>query len=77
MYLVCMARLNVYVPDELADAARSAGLNISALTQRALTTALARAETESWLARFDERTPRVRHDEVTAALDEARDELGG
>ncbi|WP_121253717.1 type II toxin-antitoxin system CcdA family antitoxin [Nocardioides ferulae] len=72
-----MARLNVYVPDELADAARAAGLNVSALTQRALAGALALAATESWLARFDGQAPRVRHDQVTAALDEARDELGG
>src|ERR1051326_1516100 len=36
VYDVCMARLNVYVPDDLAERARRAGLNISALAQAAI-----------------------------------------
>ncbi len=35
-----MARLNVYVPDDLAAAARKAELNVSALTQQAIRDAL-------------------------------------
>ncbi len=30
-----MARVNVYVPDELAEKAKVAGLNVSSLTQEA------------------------------------------
>ncbi len=76
MYLVCMARLNVYVPDELAAAARDAGLNVSALTQQALSDALSRAATDSWLARIDRPVSAATHAAVAAALDAARDELG-
>jgi post-segregation antitoxin (ccd killing protein) len=74
---VCMARLNVYVPDELAARARKAGLNVSALTQRALTGALAVQQTDAWLSSLPKpgATP-VAVDDVLAAIDEARDELG-
>jgi post-segregation antitoxin (ccd killing protein) len=72
-----MARVNVYLPDELARAARSAGLNISKVTQEALSESLARRETASWLDQLD-RLPRanVPHEHVIAAIDEARAELG-
>ena len=72
-----MARVNVYLPDELARAARSAGLNISKVTQEALSENLARRETDAWLDRL-EHLPRadVLHERVIAAIDEARAELG-
>lgn len=37
---VCLARSNVYVPDELAERARARGLNISAVTQNAISAEL-------------------------------------
>ncbi|MGH3097913.1 MAG: type II toxin-antitoxin system CcdA family antitoxin, partial [Streptosporangiales bacterium] len=46
MYAVCMARLNVWVPDELASEARSAGLNVSAVTQAALAAELSSHATD-------------------------------
>lgn len=72
-----MARLNVYVPDELAARARAAGLNVSALTQQALQGALASDETDSWLGSLPKpgMNPAAA-DDVIAALDAARDELG-
>jgi post-segregation antitoxin (ccd killing protein) len=73
---VCMARLNVYVPDELAAAAREAGINVSALTQRALTEALSRNATDAWLAELRPGKSSATHDDVLAALDTARDEFG-
>lgn len=73
-----MARLNVYVPDELAARSRAAGLNVSALTQRAIAAALAAAETDRWLDTLDSGSgPAVTTEEILAALDEARAELGG
>ena len=45
-----MARLNVYVPDELAARARATGLNVSALTQAAITAELERHALDAWLA---------------------------
>jgi post-segregation antitoxin (ccd killing protein) len=73
---VCMARLNVYVPDELASAAREAGLNVSALTQQALTEALSRSATDTWLGQLGSSTSSATHEDVIAALDAARDEFG-
>ena len=73
---VCMARLNVYVPDELAERARERGLNVSALTQAAIRAELEDAATDAWLESLDARSTRARHDDVLAAIDAARDELG-
>jgi post-segregation antitoxin (ccd killing protein) len=72
-----MARVNVYLPDELAERARAAGLSISAVTQDALRTALAASDTDRWLDRL-ERLPRhdVPHEVVIRTLDDARDEFG-
>ena len=71
-----MARLNVYVPDELAEAARSRGLNVSALTQAAIAAEFARTSMQSWLASLPAVSRPVEHDAIMAALDTARDEFG-
>ncbi len=72
-----MARVNVYLPDGLADEARRSGLNISNVTQDALRRELAGHRTSEWLAQL-RRPPRagVTHDEVLGALDEVRAEAG-
>jgi len=72
-----MARVNVYLPDDLAQQARAAGLSISSLTQDAVRSSLAQTETGRWLDRLD-RLPRsgVPHTRVIEALDDARAELG-
>ena len=74
---MCMARLNVYVPDALADAARKAGLNVSALTREAITAAVARSATDSWLETLRDHSRPIDHDVAIRALDEAREELDG
>jgi post-segregation antitoxin (ccd killing protein) len=73
-----MARVNVYLPDELAARARAAQLNVSALAQEALRTHFAREATDQWLERVRE-LPRhgVDHAQVIEALEAAREELGG
>lgn len=74
-----MARLNVYVPDELAERAKRAELNVSALAQAAIADELQRRATDAWLGSL----PAPRTDDVTShaeamtALDEARAELAG
>jgi len=73
---VCMARLNVYVPDDLAAAARREGLNVSALTQEAIAAAVAARATDRWLATLGPEEVEISRDDVLAALDAARDELG-
>lgn len=47
---VCMRRVNVYLPEDLADRARRADLNVSALAQDAIRRALSANETNAWLA---------------------------
>lgn len=72
-----MARVNVYLPDELAERARAAGVNISGITQEAIRHALASIETDRWLDRLEALPAReVAHERVIRALDEARDEFG-
>ncbi|MEP6464147.1 MAG: type II toxin-antitoxin system CcdA family antitoxin [Frankiaceae bacterium] len=70
-----MSRVNVYLPDELAAAARAAGLNLSAVTQEAVQRSLRARSTDAWLATLGPASAhRVDHADVMAALDAIRDE---
>ncbi|HVB78243.1 MAG TPA: type II toxin-antitoxin system CcdA family antitoxin [Candidatus Nitrosotalea sp.] len=71
-----MARLNVYVPDELADRARKAGLNVSAITQAAISAELTQQIMASWVAALPPASGRVSHEAVLAAIDAGRDDFG-
>lgn len=77
VYSVCMARLNVYVPDELAERAKSANLNVSALAQAAIADELQRQATSSWLDALPTPRTRASHHAALAALEDAREELAG
>lgn len=70
-----MARLNVYVPDELAERARARGLNVSALTQAAISAELENSATDAWLEGLEPRSTGARRDDVLGAIDAARDEF--
>jgi post-segregation antitoxin (ccd killing protein) len=72
-----MARVNVYLPDDLAERVKLAGVSVSAIAQDALRDALAAIDTNAWLDHLD-RTPAadVQHERVLAAIDDARDEFG-
>lgn len=73
---VCVvARLNVYLPDELAAQAKAASLNLSAVTQEAVRRSLVARSTDAWLATL-RRAPhhRVPHERALEALDAAREE---
>lgn len=73
-----MARVNVYLPDDLASQARAAGLNVSAVTRSAIEAELAGNAASQWLARVATLpTVRVEHTDVVAAVAAARDELAG
>ena len=77
MCIVCVvARLNVYLPDELAAEVKEAGLNLSAVTQDAVRRTLAERSTDAWLAMIAATAPHevVPHDRALGALDAARDE---
>jgi post-segregation antitoxin (ccd killing protein) len=71
-----MARVNVYLPDQLADEAKDAGLNVSNLTQEAVRSALSAKSTGEWLDEVTALPPTsVGHEDVLAAVQEAKDEL--
>jgi post-segregation antitoxin (ccd killing protein) len=73
-----MARVNVYLPEDLAREAKAAGLNISRITQEALRTELAAHRVNAWLEGVAALPPTgITHEEAMAALDEARRELWG
>jgi post-segregation antitoxin (ccd killing protein) len=72
-----MARVNIYLPDDLARASREAGFNVSSLTQQALRHALAAQATDRWLESVvAASTTGVTHEQVLRALEEAREDLG-
>ncbi|MHB1500639.1 MAG: type II toxin-antitoxin system CcdA family antitoxin [Candidatus Dormibacteria bacterium] len=72
-----MARVNVYLPDDLAEAARAVGLNMSNVTQQALRRELACRDGTAWLQRVRrERPAGVPHQLVLTELDAARQEAG-
>ncbi|MCV6985302.1 type II toxin-antitoxin system CcdA family antitoxin [Mycobacterium shinjukuense] len=76
VYSVRIARLNVYVPDELADRVRSADVNVSAVVQAALAEELDRRATNAWLDALPPLRGRRSHEAAIQALDEVRDEFG-
>jgi post-segregation antitoxin (ccd killing protein) len=75
VYTMCMARVNVYLPDDLAEKARQARLNVSALTQDAIRMTLALESTEVWLGSLAQLSPHAAtHQAAVDALDAIRDE---
>jgi len=76
VYYVCMARLNVYVPDDLAERARRAGLNVSALAQAAIVAELDQLDTTAWLDALPRPAHRTSHEAALTALDAARGDFG-
>ena len=74
-----MARVNIYLPDDLADEARSAGLNVSNVAQDALRRELANRATSAWVERvmsLPPLSPAVAHAAVLEAIDATREEMG-
>lgn len=70
-----MARVNIYLPDDLAAAARQNGMNMSAVAQDAVRRQLAARSTDIWLATLGAApSADVSHERALAALDAAREE---
>ena len=78
VYDMRMARVNVYLPDDLAAQAKQAQLNVSAITQDAIRSTLAASATDNWLAGLTalDRTG-VDHDTAARSVAAAKDELWG
>lgn len=73
-----MARVNVYLPDDLAAEVKRAELNVSRITQQAVRAELRASDVSRWLDRV--RTlpsTGTSHAKVIEALDSARDEFDG
>ncbi len=78
VYPMRMARVNVYLPDDLADEVRLSGLNVSGIAQQALQAALASRRVDAWLKAAGRFGPSdIGHDEAMTALQEARAEMWG
>lgn len=72
-----MARVNVYLPDDLAARAKEAGLNVSGLTQEAIRSALAVRRVDDWLDEVASLPPLdVDEGAVAAAVSAAKDDFG-
>jgi len=78
VYFVCMARANIYLPDDLAKRAREAGLNVSGIAQEALERELSIRATDQWLDSLRDRPrgPQIPRQELEQVMDEVRDESG-
>ena len=69
-----MARVNVYLPDELAERVKSADLNVSAVVQQALDAELRRLSMADWWEQV-RKLPPVKVDvDSVALIREIRDE---
>lgn len=73
-----MARVNVYLPDELALEWRRVGINVSQITQNALRRELGRWKSDMWLRRVQvQRLSPVTHEQVLEALLQGDATAGG
>lgn len=73
-----MTRVNVYLPDDLADEVKRAELNVSRITQEAVRAELAAAGATRWLNRVASLSPtEAGHQAALEAVKDARTELGG
>ena len=75
---MCMARVNIYLPDDLATRARAAGLNVSGIAQEALERELCIRATDQWLDSLRDRPrgPEIPRQELEQIMDEVRVESG-
>ena len=78
VYPVCMARVNIYLPDDLARRAREARLNVSGIAQEALERELRIRDFGDWLDRVRADPPLKgwTHADTIEALDAVREESG-
>ena len=76
MYDIYMARVKVYLPDDLAETARAVGLNVSRLTQEAIRRAVEVQALDRWLEQAAS-LPRLGIDQeaVEQAMTAAKDEI--
>lgn len=70
MYIVCIARVNVYLPDELVDAIRPLDWNLSNLLQSAVRERLETLRLDQWLTELrSEPSAAADHGQTLASLE--------
>ena len=70
VYSVCIARINVYLPDELAEAIRPLGWNLSQVLQSAVRERLNTSRLDAWLSELNPPTTGAPdHRQTSAALE--------
>jgi len=75
---VCIARINVYLPDELAEAIRPLGWNLSQVLQSTVRERLDTFRLDAWLSELNPPTTGApSHGQAMAALDTADCEGAG
>lgn len=73
-----MARVNVYLPDDLAAETKAAGLNVSQITQEALKRELQSERMTAWIAEVRELAPiKIDRQIVLDAIRGAKDDIEG
>ncbi len=71
-----MARVNVYLPDDLAAAAKEYELNISGITQEALRQRLSAVRVDRWLDGVTSSRPLgIGHEAIEDAIAAAKEEV--
>ncbi len=76
VYTMRMARVDVSLPDELAEEAKAAGLNISKVTREALRAVLTATRTDRWLDDVSRLRPTgASHADVVHAAAGAKEEF--
>lgn len=73
-----MARVNIYLSDDLAEEVKAAGLNVSSLAQEALRSVLATRRVDEWLDEVGAVRPLgIKGSATASALSAAKDEFEG
>jgi post-segregation antitoxin (ccd killing protein) len=77
VYIPCVARVNIYLPDDLAAEARAEGLNVSGVCREAIEASLRMLRQKAWLAALQDHEPiEIPLEEIQAAVHGAQADLG-
>jgi hypothetical protein len=78
VYIVCIPRVNVYLSDELVEAIRPLGWNLSQVLQNAVRERLDSVRLDAWLRKLNPPNPGAPgHGQTMAALERASGEGAG
>lgn len=77
MYIACVARVNIYLPDDLAAEARAEGINVSGVCREAIEASLRMLRQKAWLVALQNHEPiEIPLEEIQTAVHGAQADLG-